>query len=194
MRRSANVEEIADCKRRDSMSTPIQRVVILGAESSGKSTLAAALAAHYQTVWVAEYLREFVESRHRTPWAEEQLLIAITQHEREVEREAHAHSYLFCDTSPLMTAVYSDYYFGQADGELNALASRHDYAATIVTAPSTPWMPDGMQRESDTVRQEIHARLLRKLNDAGIRYLLVDGSTQERISHVVDYLSQHMRS
>lgn len=171
------------------MSTHIQRVVILGAESTGKSTLAAALATHYQTVWVAEYLREFVASRLRTPWAEEQLPIAITQREREVESEAGARHYLFCDTSPLLTAVYSDYYFGLADDELNALASRHDYAATIVTAPTTPWIPDGLQRESDTVRQEIHARLMRKLNDAGIRYLLVEGNTQQRVSHVARFLS-----
>lgn len=172
------------------MSTDIQRVVILGAESTGKSTLTAALAAHYQTVWVPEYLREFVELRQRTPSAEEQLSIAIIQCERETENATRARLFLFCDTSPLMTAVYSDYYFGQADAELNALASRHDYAATIVTTPDTPWVPDGLQRESDAVRQAIHARLIRKLDDAGIEYLLVDGSTQQRIAQVETYLSQ----
>lgn len=173
------------------MNTSIQRVVILGAESTGKSTLAAALAMHYQTVWVPEYLREFVELRQRTPWAEEQLPIAITQRERETESETRAHRFLFCDTSPLMTTVYSEYYFGQADVELNALASQHDYAATIVTAPTTPWMPDGLQRESDAVRQQIHARLVRKLDDGGIAYLLVNGDTQQRIAQVEAYLAQH---
>jgi NadR type nicotinamide-nucleotide adenylyltransferase len=185
------MEKIAGCKRINSMSAAIQRVVILGAESTGKSTLAAALATHYQTIWVPEYLREFVESRQRTPWAEEQLPIAITQHERETKNAARAHRFLFCDTSPLMTAVYSEYYFGLADVELNALAEQHDYVATIVTAPTTPWMPDGLQRESDAVRQQIHARLLRKLDDGGIAYLLVDGSKQQRISQVENYLAQH---
>jgi NadR type nicotinamide-nucleotide adenylyltransferase len=172
------------------MSTAIQRVVILGAESTGKSTLAIALTSHYQTVWVPEYLREFVESRQRTPWAEEQLAIAITQRERETESGARAHRFLFCDTSPLMTAVYSEYYFGQADVELNALANRHDYAATIVTAPTMPWIADGLQRESDAVRQQIHTRLLHKLDDAGTAYLLVDGNIQQRISQVKTYLEQ----
>lgn len=171
------------------MSAAIQRIVILGAESTGKSTLAAALAAHYQTVWVAEYLREFVESHERTPWAEEQLPIAITQREREKKSETLAHRFLFCDTSPLMTAVYSEHYFGLADAELNALASLHDYAATIVTAPTTPWTPDGLQRESDAVRQEIHARLLRKLDVGGVKYLLVDGSPQQRVSQTEHYLA-----
>ena len=171
-------------------STTIQRVVIIGAESTGKSTLAAGLAAHYNTVWVPEYLREFVETQQRTPWAEEQLPIAITQCEREMESEAKAHHYLFCDTSPLMTAVYSEFYFGQVEAELHALASRHIYAATIVTAPTTPWIADGLQRESDAVRQHIHARLVRKLVDADIAYLLVDGDAQQRITQVVTYLAQ----
>lgn len=172
------------------MSTAIQRIAILGAESTGKSTLASALAAHYNTLWVPEYLREFVQARQRTPWAEEQLPIAITQREHEMHSTAHAHRFLFCDTSPLMTAVYSEYYFGEVDAELKALASQHDYAATIVTAPTTPWIADGLQRESDAVRQEVHAKLIRTLNDEGIAYLLVDGSTQQRITQVETYLAQ----
>lgn len=171
------------------MSMPILRIVILGAESTGKSTLAAALAAHYHTTWVPEYLREFVETRQRTPRADEQFLIATTQREREAESESRANRLLFCDTSPLMTAVYSEHYFGQADPLLHALATQHDYAATIVTAPSTPWVPDGLQRESDEVRQHVHARLIRKLHDAGIAHLLVDGTPQERLRQVTTYLA-----
>ncbi|MCB5183747.1 ATP-binding protein [Methylobacillus gramineus] len=168
---------------------PILRIAILGAESTGKSTLAAALAAHYQTIWVAEFLREFVETRQRTPYAEEQLLIATTQREREEESESRANRLLFCDTSPLMTALYSEHYFGGVDAELAMLAAQHDYGATIVTAPTTPWVADGLQRESDVVRQHIHIQLMRKLYDAGIAYRLVDGSLQQRVMQIVDYLS-----
>ncbi|MCB5188025.1 ATP-binding protein [Methylobacillus caricis] len=171
------------------MSVPILRIAILGAESTGKSMLAAALAAHYHTIWVPEYLREFVETRQRTPHAEEQFLIAATQREREAESEPRANRLLFCDTSPLITALYSEYYFGQADAELAALAAQHDYAATIVTAPTTPWIADGLQRESDAVRQHVHDQLIRKLYDTGIAYRLVDGSTRQRVMQTADYLS-----
>lgn len=172
------------------MSAAIQRIVILGAESTGKSTLAAALATHYNTIWIPEYLREFVESRQRTPYADEQFFIAMTQREREHKSEGSAQRYLFCDTSPLMTAIYSEHYFGEVDAALNALAGQHDYAATIVTTPTTPWMPDGLQRESDTVRQQIHARLMRKLDQGNIAHLPVAGTTQQRIAQVEAYLAQ----
>ncbi|GGI19072.1 AAA family ATPase [Oxalicibacterium faecigallinarum] len=175
------------------MSTTVQRVVILGAESTGKSTLAKTLAAHYQTRWVPEYLRTFVDLHQRTPHAEEQFLIATMQRQHEAENEVFAHRFLFCDTSPLMTAIYSDYYFGGIDAPLGLLASQHDYAATIVTAPTTPWMPDGLQRESDDVRQQIHARLLRALAAANIAYQLVDGNVEARMMQVIDYLENTHR-
>ena len=171
------------------MHHPVLRIAILGAESTGKSTLAEALAAHYRTAWVPEYLREFVETQQRTPGADEQLLIATTQRQREAASEAHAHCLLFCDTTPLMTAVYSEHYFGQADAGLAALAAQHDYAATLVTAPTMPWVADGLQRESDAVRQQVHARLIRKLEHGGIAYQLVDGSPHQRVRQAIDYLA-----
>src|SRR5690606_18394548 len=91
---------------------PVARVAILGGESTGKSTLAAALAAHYKTIWVPEYLRDFVEHHQRTPHADEQYGIALTQVEHETALLSQATGLLFCDTTPRMTAMYSQYYFG----------------------------------------------------------------------------------
>lgn len=190
------------------MSKPVStasilRIAILGAEATGKSTLAAALAAHYHTLWVPEYLREFVETTQRPPVAAEQLLIATTQLQREAESAkrvlenaaqgmgqgmVQTSSLLFCDTTPLMTAIYSEHYFVEADSALAKLAAAHDYAATIVTAPSMPWVADGMQRDSDAVRQKVHQTLLHKLQQAGIQYQLVDGSLQQRVLQSVEYL------
>jgi nicotinamide riboside kinase len=62
---------------------PLKRIAILGAESTGKSTLAPALAARYGTLWVPEYLREFVETQQRVPFEDDQIDIARTQRARE---------------------------------------------------------------------------------------------------------------
>lgn len=170
------------------MSSTILRIAILGAEATGKSTLATALAAHYHTLWVPEYLREFVQTYQRTPCEQEQLLIAATQLEREAASAKHAKRLLFCDTTPLMTAIYSEHYFGKADMALAKLAAAHNYAATIVTAPSMPWVADGMQRDSEEVRQLVHRQLLQKLDDAHIAYRLVDGSLHQRVMQAAEYL------
>ena len=161
--------------------TRVSRVAILGAESSGKSTLAAALARHYGTVWVPEYLREFVETELRVPNEDDQYAIARTQMEREDAAAREATRFLFCDTTPMMTALYSRWYWGRVDAQLAQLQARHDYAYTLVTAPDSPWEADGLQRESEAVRQAVHEQVLHVLAERGIDYMLVTGSLPQRM-------------
>ncbi|MFC0250283.1 AAA family ATPase [Massilia consociata] len=169
---------------------PVQRVALLGAESSGKSTLAEALAAHYKTVWVPEYLREFVDTHARVPFESDQYPIARTQLAREDALAGQARRFLFCDTTPLMTALYSRQYWGRVDPQLARLDSRHDYAWTFVTAPDSPWEPDGLQRESEEVRQEVHRMLVETLVARGIPYVLLEGDLPYRVRQVEALLGQ----
>ena len=166
------------------IESPINRVSILGAESSGKTMLAEALAKHFDTIWVPEYLREFVDTHQRVPREDEQLLIAKTQVQREREYALRAKAWLFCDTSPLMTAVYSRHYFKYTDPALEQLEQAHTYDFTIVTAPDFPWIADGLQRESTAVRQRIHEQLLDILDEREIPFLLVEGSLKDRVEQV----------
>ncbi len=168
--------------------TEALRVAILGAESSGKSTLAAALAERYDTVWVPEFLREFVDTRARVPCATDQFFIARTQVEREAQALPLARRFLFCDTTPLMTAIYSRRYFDGVDEQLAELVARTSYDLTLVTAPDSPWVADGLQRESDEIRQQVHAQLLLALAEARLPYLLLEGPLEQRIAQAAPYL------
>ncbi|MEC4717933.1 ATP-binding protein [Noviherbaspirillum sp. CPCC 100848] len=173
----------------DSKSKPA-RIAILGAESSGKSTLAAALAARYGTLWVPEYLREFVETRGRTPREQEQIEIALMQVRREEEAAPQAKRFLFCDTTPLMTALYSQFYWERVDRRLAALVRERHYEMTLVAVPDMPWIADGMQRESDEVRHAIHAMLLALLDRQDIRYELLDGGEARRLASAAALLER----
>lgn len=162
----------------------VRRIAILGAESSGKSTLCGALARRYDTLWVPEYLREFVDTHGRVPFESDQVGIACTQRAREDAAALQANEFLFCDTTPLMTALYSRVYWGRVDAQLETLASRHDYALTLVTAPDTPWVADGLMRESEEVRQRVFAMLVAELDARGIRFVLVEGDLPHRLRQV----------
>jgi NadR type nicotinamide-nucleotide adenylyltransferase len=166
------------------------RVAILGAESTGKSTLAPALAARYGTLWVPEYLREFVETRQRVPFEHDQVEIARAQRERENAMAAlpEARRYLFCDTTPLMTAVYSRIYWGRVPPELLAMEAAHDYAVTLVAGLDLPWVPDGLQRESEEVRKQVHGCLLDVLRERGIPFTLLAGDLPQRLRQVEELL------
>jgi NadR type nicotinamide-nucleotide adenylyltransferase len=167
----------------------MKRIAILGAESSGKSTLCEALARRYRTVWVPEYLREFVDTMGRVPFEDDQFGIARTQRAREDAAALQARDVLFCDTTPLMTALYSRVYWGRVDDRLAELARSHDYALTLVTATDTPWMPDGLQRESEEVRDLVHRMVLAELQERGIPYLLVQGDLPQRLRQVEEALA-----
>ncbi|MDN4054512.1 ATP-binding protein [Massilia sp. YIM B02763] len=166
----------------------IERIAILGAESTGKSTLAEALAAHYGTVWVPEYLREFVDVNERVPREDDQVGIARTQLEREAALLPRANRFLFCDTAPLMTAVYSRIYWGRVPDALLALEAAHDYALTLVADIDLPWVPDGLQRESEEVRRRVHAQLLAVLDARAIPYTLLRGDLAQRMRQVAAFL------
>ena len=166
----------------------VARIAVLGAESSGKSTLSEALARRYSTVWVPEYLREFVDAHQRVPREDDQYAIALTQHTRENDAALRAQRFLFCDTTPMMTALYSRVYWGRVDAQLAQLDSVHDYALTLVTAPDGPWMPDGLQRESEAVRQSVHALVLANLRARGIAHTVVAGDPAQRMDFVTRLL------
>jgi NadR type nicotinamide-nucleotide adenylyltransferase len=170
------------------------RIAILGTASSGKTTLAAALAQRYGTVWVPEYLREFVDTEGRVPVEADQIHIARTQLAREDAAAQHARHFLFCDTTPLMTAVYSRHYFGGIDAQLTPLADVHrdSYALTLVTASDIPWVADGLQRESEEVSVTIDRMLREELATRGIPYVQISGGPAERIAQAANALTPVM--
>jgi nicotinamide riboside kinase len=88
-----------------------------------------------------------------------------------------------------MTALYSKVYWGRVDAQLAELDSVHEYAVTLVTAPDGPWVPDGLQRESEAVRQSVHALVLANLRARGIAHTVVAGEPAQRMAQVVGLLA-----
>ncbi len=173
-------------------AAPGRCIAIVGAESTGKTTLAAALAERLRTArigrvaWVPEVLREWCEASGRTPQAHEQGAILRAQHERIAEAAA-THDWVVCDTTALMTAVYSTLIFG--DESLQARAAElHARTAsiTLLTALDVPWVPDGHQRDGPQVREPVD-RLLRALMQRHrVGYSVVGGRGEARVQHAFD--------
>ncbi|GAA4356133.1 hypothetical protein GCM10023185_19630 [Hymenobacter saemangeumensis] len=163
----------------------VPRVVLLGAESSGKSTLCAALAEAYGSVWVPEYGRTLHEQKHAALDYEDLLYIARRHAELEDQAAAQAKQFLFCDTNAATTALYSYYYFHRCDPALQAMAAvcRQRYAHTFVCAPTVPFEQDGW-RGPEALRSFQHGMVLMQLAHFGIPYTLLEGSVQQRVEQV----------
>jgi nicotinamide riboside kinase len=165
------------------------KIALLGAESTGKTQLAAELAAHLcaqgkRAVAVPEVLREWCTRAGREPRPEEQLPIAREQ-ESLVDDAAARADVVIADTTALMVAIYSGMAF--EDGELLrfALERQRGYDVTLLCALDLPWVADGLQRVGPEVRDAVDAQIREALARARIPYRMVYGSGDERLRNAL---------
>ncbi len=180
------------------MNDNATRIAICGAESTGKTTLAAALAPRLaqetglRVAWVPETLREWCEHVGRTPQVHEQAAILRQQHER-IEAAAASHDVVVCDTTGLMTAVYSHYVFGDRTLETRAVQLQQRMALTLLTALDLPWVADGAQRDGPQVREPVDALVRELLIGHRLPWALVSGHGPARLDSAVDAVAPLLR-
>lgn len=160
-------------------------IAIVGAESTGKTTLAGELAdalrADGQKVTVvSEYLREFCDTHGRTPRVDEQADIAGEQ-TRRIAEALLGHDIVVADTTALMIAVYSDKVFGDRSLYAQAETIQRGYALTLLTALDLPWLADGLQRDGPHVREPVTALVRASLARAAVPYSVIGGSGPARL-------------
>jgi nicotinamide riboside kinase len=175
--------------------SPPNLICIIGAESTGKTSLARALAHEFHVPWVAEYLREFCDAHARTPTREEQQQIVDIQVARENDALKSAtlaqRPVVICDTAPLLTAIYSEYVFGDTSLYPQAHALHSRYAHTLLLTPDIQWQPDGIQRDGEHVRDAIHTLIEKHLRSISAPYTSINGDGHARTLsalHAIDSL------
>ena len=160
----------------------VERVCVLGGESSGKSTLAAALAERLGTAHVEEYGRELWEARGGKLAWEDMVEIGRVQVAREEAAARRARRFLICDTSPLTTLFYSWEMFGRVDPELERLAERR-YGRVVLCAPDFAFVQDGTRQDA-AFRARQHAWYAERLRERGEPWMVAAGSVEERVAAV----------
>ena len=137
---------------------------------------------HGQAVWVPEILRDWCVRRGRTPRPQEQQEIALAQAQA---IDSAGPGYLLADTTPLMTAVYSDVIFGDQSLYRFALEHHTCFELTLLTDTDLPWVADGLQRDGPQVREPVDALLRAALHSAGVAYKVVYGQGPERLNNAL---------
>ena len=173
-------------------------IAIVGAESTGKSTLALALADRLTAQTglrcsvVGEYLREWCDQAGRTPRPAEQRGIAEEQLRR-VRAARAANDVVLADTMPLMVAVYSLRLFADDTLVPMAIAAHAEAAVTLLTALDLPWVADGLQRDGPQVREPVDSLLRDWLIAHRLPWALVGGVGAARVDHALDAVAPLLR-
>jgi NadR type nicotinamide-nucleotide adenylyltransferase len=170
----------------------IQKVVFVGTESTGKSTLVKALAEEMHTMHTNEYGRTLWEQHTRQgtkPSFHDLWVIAKTQYEQEQAAMLHSNEYLFCDTNPWTTMLWSEMYYGTADARLYELVERtKDEYKWFVCSNEFGWVDDGSRELGNGKAEEFHQINLQRLLELGVPYRIITGSVEQRVQQVKDDL------
>ena len=163
----------------------VELVVFLGAESTGKSTLAQAMAAAMGTAFVPEYGRTHYESRGGELDLDDYVTIAHTQREMEEDAARRAKRFVFVDTNAITTMFFSHYYNRDSRPELQSLADAcaGRYRHVFVCDDDIPFEQDGW-RDEPAWRARMQGMVLHDLAVRRIPYTVVSGPLEARVQAV----------
>ncbi|HJQ27307.1 MAG TPA: AAA family ATPase [Blastocatellia bacterium] len=181
----ANWQFIPECVR----PYFVKRVAIVGAESTGKTTLARQLAAHYQTSWVPEFARQYLDLKDA-----ERPLAALTfaditeiargQLTSEARLARQANRVLICDTELLTTRLWSEHFFGTCEDWIERATAERRYDLYLLTGVDVAWVADP-HRDAPQLREQFTSRLRRELESRERRCVMISGAADERLRRAI---------
>lgn len=170
----------------------LNKVVFFGPESTGKTTLAKTLAKQFNTQWVPEYARDYLQKKYdetgKACEPKDIMPIAKGQINLENSKAQKAHKILFCDTDLFETYVYARVYFPYKDfSELKSIALRHQYDYYFLTDIDTPWQADDL-RDKPHEREEMFEVFKKYLIKYDKNFCILSGNLSQRIAKVNNIL------
>ena len=183
----------------------IKKIVVLGPESTGKSTLCAALAAHYQTIWTPEYARAFL-SKNGTKYTYDDLLtIAKGQIQKEEEALASLNkntvdqptpkisNKLILDTDMYVMKVWCEYVFNNCHHYILEQINQRSYDLYLLCDIDLPWAADEMREYPDAgPRIELFTIYRELLINQNTPWGIVSGTGKERTENAIQLIDQHL--
>ena len=171
-----------------------RRICLVGAESTGKTTLARLLAERHGTEWAREYGRDYtvdkIANGTNDRWDTHDF-VAIAEAQQRIEDEAARRSgpLLFCDTDAFATAIWHERYLGRLSPEVEAIGRRRRCDLYVLAGTDAPYEEDGV-REGRAVRDWMHRRFAHELALRPEPWMLVSGSIEERIDAIEQRIEQ----
>ena len=162
----------------------IKKIAIVGPESTGKSTMSAYLAQHYQTVWVPEYAREYCEKLTAPCTWQDEINMFYGQLALEAAYLPKANKLLICDTTFITVKIWSDYTFGRSPQEVLDELPNHPYDLYLLLSIDLPWEEDPL-RDFPDMREHFMEVWHKELKALNANYVVIKGEDDERYGNAV---------
>jgi len=165
-------------------SSPVIKIAIVGPESTGKSTISAQLAQHYNTVWVPEYARGYCEKLTAPCTWQDEVNMFYGQLKLEQSLLPKANDILICDTTFITVKIWSDYTFGKAPQEVIDELPRHSYDFYLLMDIDLPWEEDPL-RDFPQQREHFMQVWHNELKALKADYVVISGIDHQRFKNAV---------
>ena len=183
----------------------LQKIVVLGPESTGKSSLCAALAAHYQTIWTPEYARQFLSEQGTKYTYADLLTIAkgqINNEEKSIElldqkikvnQGGASKNKLIIDTDMYVMKVWCEYVFNNCHHYILEQINQRNYDLYLLCDIDLPWAADEMREYPDAgPRLELFTIYKELLINQNTPWGIVSGSDVQRTANAIQLIEQYL--
>jgi NadR type nicotinamide-nucleotide adenylyltransferase len=174
-------------------TSEIKKIAIVGPESTGKSTMSAYLAKHYNTIWVPEFARGYCEKLTDVPTWQDEVNMFYGQLALEKELLPKANQLLICDTTFITVKIWSDYTFGSSPQEVLDELPNHPYDLYLLLDIDLAWEEDPL-RDFPHMREHFMDIWHKELQQLNANYVLISGTGRERYDSAVNAIDAFLKS
>ena len=167
----------------------VKKIVITGAESTGKTRLAKDLAIHYGSVWIPEFARGYIESINRPYTYNDVESIAKEQIVLEEKIEVKATDFVFFDTWLIITKIWFDEVYNKVPLWLDKHIAKSKIDLFLVCENDIEWKPDPV-RENRNKRAYLQSRYIGEIEKTGSPWKLITGIGVERLNNAIISIDQ----
>ena len=171
----------------------LKKILITGPESTGKSQLTQALAQYYNTGYVKEYAREYIEALDRDYMESDLIIMAQKQIELEKQQMQTADGFLFCDTALTVFDIWSQEKYGKTHPWIKQEIAEIEYDLYLLCDIDLPWVEDP-QRENPHDRDRLLSLYQQSFNERNIEYFMVKGIGDSRLKNAIEIIKNKFKN
>ena len=184
------------------MEKAIKKIIVIGPESTGKSSLCMALADHYKTIWVKEFAREYLEKNGKDYAFEDLYKIALGQLEEiknavvkvGIEQGENTQNLLFIDTDLYVIKIWSEFVFNKCDNRILTEITKQQYDLYLLCDVDLPWINDNLREYPDLkVRQKLFHYYKEEMTAQKTTWKIISGNYDERTEAAIKFIDLHLK-
>ena len=176
------------------MKEKAKRIIITGPESTGKSTLSKQLADYYQTIYLPEYARTYIENLNRHYNYNDLVKIAKMQIKLEKEFYEKANIFLFIDTGLIITKIWFQEVYNKYPAWLDEAIGDSLPEFYLMCNFDLPWKNDHVRENGSNERRKyLMNRYIQEIESYKVKYYNISGQGKKRLQKAIKYIDNHRK-